>query len=164
MPKHTFVILDELECGFLILSKFGISLCGAGLLGAVFLLGIATSESIAIYIGGLEGEGHLWSMVDAYISFACVLLIFVVLGILEIRNLLIAPIVIRELRISKMEEAVDNEASDMNDLNYIYDTDGNAYRVCKELFHLLEGGDIIEAEIKRMRILKVHYIHRFADE
>ncbi len=76
-----------------------------------FLLEMAGSESIAIYNGGWEDEGHSWNMVGGYISFACRLLTFVVLGINAIMHLFQTRVGIIILRIMRMEEDVYNKNS-----------------------------------------------------
>jgi hypothetical protein len=161
MSKQTVVTLNELECNFLVFSKLGITLCGACLLGGVFLLGMATSESLSILDGGFEKMRHSWVVISGYISFACLSLLFAILGILEMRNLLLTPAGTREFKITRMEEGGHDENSS-KDENYVFDIDNNQYRVCHKLFQLLEEKDIIKAEVKRMRIIKINYIHRMS--
>jgi hypothetical protein len=148
-----------LECKYFPLSKTGISLVGICLLGGVFLLGMATTDSLTIVYGRSIIDKYSWGIVGGYISLACIFLIFAGVAILDINNLLLAKSIKIKIGITKLEESPKDEGSS-GFYYYVYNENYIKYEICHKLFQLLKEKDIIEAEVKQMKILKIHYMNR----
>lgn len=148
--------LDELECKIFLFSYLEITLMGSLLLGGVFLLGMAISESL-ILNDNPNIKGHSWNDVVAIMAVVCNVFTFAGLGILDARQMLLMKTLTIEIKIAKTElssyEGINFEQ------NLIYDQYGNKFIVCDRLFQLLRRNDIIEAEVRREKILKIHYIN-----
>jgi hypothetical protein len=82
---------------------------------------------------------------------------FAGLGIFYARQMLLMKILILEIKIAGTESSISEGPN--FEQNYIYDQYGNRFIVCNKVFRLLRYNDIIEAEVRGEKILKIHYIN-----
>lgn len=155
------MILDDLACDIVGASKLAISLYGACLLGYAFLMGAAANESFMLLKGGSSYSFDPWGIVGGYISFACLLFFGAVLRICHLMDILRTEAETREFEITAAR--LPSGEGEYLDDNCISDG-ANEFRVCNKLFKLLKEKDIINAEIKKMTIVKIHYIHRISEQ
>jgi hypothetical protein len=139
-------MLHEIQCGFYRLS-----------LPAIFLGGLLLFLVLFFGLTGLTGiyadnSGYYFSMTVGSILAA--------IWIYSIVSLYRAKTEISTFEISRIEEY---EHSDDGSLDYYIHNADNRYSICEEFMQFIKESDMINAEIKKNRITKIHYIIRKKD-